>query len=97
MGPPSTPERTVQHKEADTVKKTRFFEAYDSQTRSIKSLAAEHDITKQTAYNWLKQRQIQGSPAYRRSRKLSKRLGQQKKITNDQIQYLLSPSNSVRN
>jgi transposase len=54
MGPPSTPERAVQHKKADTVKKTRFFKAYDLQTRSIKSLATEHNITKQTAYNWLK-------------------------------------------
>jgi hypothetical protein len=51
MGPPSTPERTVQHKEADTVKKTRFFKAYDLQTRSIKSLTTKHDITKQIAYN----------------------------------------------
>jgi hypothetical protein len=85
MSPPTTPNRALKHREADTVKKTRFFEAYDSQTRGIQSLAAEHNITKQTAYKWLKQRRIQGSPAYRRSRKLSERLGRQKKITNDQI------------
>ena len=94
MSPPTTPNRASRHKEADTAKKTRFFEAYDSQTRDIQSLAAEHNITKQTAYNWLKKRQIQGSPAYR---KLSKRLGRQPKLTNYQIRRLLSPSNPVRN
>jgi transposase-like protein len=63
MSAPTTRNRASEHKEADTVKKTRFFEAYDTKTRGIKSLATEHNITKQTAYNWLKQHQIQGSPA----------------------------------
>jgi transposase len=90
MSPLFTPKKTVKHREADTVKKTRFFEAYDSQTRGIQSLALEHNITKQTTYNWLKQRQIQGSPAYRRNRKLTERLGRHPKLTNHQIQRLLS-------
>jgi hypothetical protein len=59
MSPPTTPTRAVQHKEADTVKKPRFYQAYDSQTRgeeSLQSLATKHGITKRTASNWLKQR-----------------------------------------
>jgi hypothetical protein len=75
-----------------------IFEAYDSQTRggeSLQSLATNYVIIKRTASNWLKQRQTQGSPAYRRSRKLLKRLGRQPKLTDKQLQRLLSPSNPV--
>jgi hypothetical protein len=100
MSPPTTPTRAIKRKEADTVKKSRFFEAYDSRTRgedSLESLATKHGIAKRTAYKWLKKRQIQGSPAYRKTRKLSKRLGRQPKLINDQLQRLLSPSNPVRN
>jgi hypothetical protein len=35
MSPPITPKKAVKHREADTVKKTRFFKAYDLQTRGI--------------------------------------------------------------
>ena len=97
MSPPTTPNRAIKYRQADTVKKTRFYQAYDSKTRDVKSLAAEHNITKQTAYNWLRQHRIQGSPAYQRSRKLSECLGRQPILTNDQIQRLLSPSNPVQN
>ena len=97
MSPLTTPNRAIKYRQADTVKKTRFYQAYDSKTRDVKSLAAEQNITKQTAYNWLRQHRIQGSPAYQRSRKLSERLGRQPILTNDQIQRLLSPSNPVRN
>ena len=100
MSPPVTPNRANKRQEHDTVKKSRFFEAYDSQTRgeqSLQSLASQQGITKSTAHDWLRKRQIQGSPAYRRSRKFSKRLGRQPKLTDEQLQRLLSPSNPVRN
>jgi transposase len=100
MSPPITPHEAIKHREADTVKKSRFFEAYDSQTRgeeSLQSLASKHDIAKSTAYNWLQKRRNQGSPTYRRSRKHSTRLGRPLKLTNNQIQRLLSPSNPTRN
>jgi hypothetical protein len=74
------------------VNKCRFFETFDARTRESRSVATKHGITHQTACTWLKQRRIQGSPAYRRSRKLSTRLGRQPSLTNDQIQRLLSPS-----
>jgi hypothetical protein len=56
MSPPVTPHKAVTHKEAGTVKNSRFFEAYDLQTcseESLQSLASKHDIAKSTAYNWL--------------------------------------------
>lgn len=91
MSPPTTPDRAIKHREADTVKKSRFFEAFDSRTRdegvlqSFESLAIRYGVTKRTACNWVKKRQIQGSPAYRKSRKLSQRLNRKQKLTNDQI------------
>jgi transposase len=98
MSPPITPDKALEHKEADIVKKSRFFEAFDTRTHeSIRSIATQFDISEQTATYWLKQRRIQGSPAYRRSRKLSNRLGRQPVIMDTQIQCLLSPSNPVRN
>ena len=100
MSAPTTPERAIKRKEADTVKKTRFFEAFDSHTRAeepLESLAAKFDITERTAYKWLRQRRIRGSSAYRRSRKVPERLSRKSKLTNEQIRRLLSPSNPVRN
>ena len=67
MSPPTTPDRAIKHREADTVKKARFYQAYDLKTRgkdSLQSLVIKYGITNGTASNWLKQRQIQGSPAY---------------------------------
>ena len=46
MSPPTTPERALKHREADTVKKSRFFEAVDARTReSISFVAAQHGIS----------------------------------------------------
>jgi transposase len=98
MSAPATPHKALEHKEADTVKKSRFFEAFDARTsQSIRSIAVQHGISERTATYWLNQRQNQGSPAYRRGRKLSKRLGRQPQLTDEQLQHLLSPSNPVRN
>jgi hypothetical protein len=36
MSDPNTPTRAIKRKEADTVKKSRFFEAYDSRMRAKK-------------------------------------------------------------
>jgi hypothetical protein len=55
MSPPTTPTRATKRKEADTVKKSRFFEAYDSRMRakgpipSLESVAIKHGISKSTA------------------------------------------------
>jgi hypothetical protein len=76
---------------------SRSLRRTNAQTRGIQSLAAEHNITKHSAHNWLRKRWIQGYSAYRRSRKLSERLGRQPKLTYTQIRRLLYASNPVRN
>jgi transposase len=65
MSPPTTPDKALKHREADTVKKARFFEAFDARTReSIRSIATRCSISERTATYWLKQHRNQGSPAY---------------------------------
>jgi transposase len=84
MSPPPTPDKALKHREADTVKKARFFEAFDARTReSIRSIATRCSISERTATYWLKQRRNQGSPVYQRSQKLSNRLGRQLNVTKD--------------
>jgi transposase-like protein len=65
MSAPVTPKRACKRQEADTVKKSRFFEAFNTRTReSLSSIATQHGISKRTASYWLHQHQIQGSSAY---------------------------------
>lgn len=85
--------------EADTVKKTRFFNVFDKRqsTESIRSIAALFSIDHHTACRWLKQRDILGSPAYRRTRKTSLRLGRKPKLSEETCKMLVSLSkNPVR-
>ena len=87
MEAPTTPPRPIERREANTIKRTRFFEAYDRKSRSdtIKSIALQHDIRPRTAEYWLRQRRIQGSPAFRRTRKQSTRLGRNYILTKPQL------------
>jgi transposase len=83
----------------DTVKKLRFFNAYDTRgpTDSLRSIAREYAPSLSTAHRWLKKRNELGSPAYRRTRKLSVRLGRRPAVSKEQCQILVSPSkNPVR-
>jgi transposase len=55
MSPPTTPDKALKHREADTVKKSRFFEAFDARTyESIRSIATRFGISERTATYWLK-------------------------------------------
>jgi hypothetical protein len=86
--------------DADTIKKTRFFDAYDSRdpNESLRSIAAQNKTTSPTARRWLKQREIEGTRAYRSTRKRSEILGKRSRISKEQCQILVSPSrNPVRN
>ncbi|OAG38184.1 hypothetical protein AYO21_07644 [Fonsecaea monophora] len=96
----STPDRGLNTGDYDTVKKTRFFEAWDARQpgQSLRSITQAHRIDKKTGSNWLQQRLEIGSPAYRRTRPQSQILGRPSKIEKRQIQTLLSPSkNPYRN
>ena len=94
--PPPTNSRPGDY---DTVKKLRFFNAYDARgpTDSLRSIAREYAPSLSTAHRWLKERNQLGSPAHRRTRKLSVRLGRRPAVSKEQCETLVSPSkNPVR-
>jgi hypothetical protein len=76
---PHTPERCSKRREYDTIRKTRFYNAFDSKRTgdSLGQICKRPDINipPSTARTWLRKREIIGSPAYRRTRKTSTRLG----------------------
>lgn len=84
---------------ADTIKKTRFFQAYDDRKpgETKRSICQAIGTTSPTARRWLQEREQLGSKAYRRTRKLSNRLGRKVSVPNETIKQLVSPSkNPVR-
>ena len=94
--PPASTERL----EADTVKKSRFYTAYDKEIsfKSLHAIACDEKTTESTARRWLKQRENMGSLAYRTTRKISKKLGRRSKVTKAICQKLVDPArNPVRN
>jgi hypothetical protein len=96
---PSTPTKPRKRKEYDTIKKARFFDAYDDRKAgvSLRTIASEYAPSYTTAQRWLKGRTKLGSPALRRTRKLAKRLGPSPGVSLNTCKMLVSPSrNPVR-
>ena len=93
-----TPPTTLECKEADTLKKTRFFNAFDAQTgvKKIRPVARTQNVPFSTAQRWLDQRRQLGSSAYRHTRKLSTRLGRPSHVTKDEIKALINAPQEVR-
>ncbi|PMD18510.1 hypothetical protein NA56DRAFT_245081 [Hyaloscypha hepaticicola] len=95
--PPRGTEEGIQ---ANTIKKIRFFHAYDKEIsfKSLRHMASEEHTDEGTARRWIKQRENMGSLAYRRTRKMSNKLGRRSKVTKKVCKMLVSPSqNPVRN
>ena len=95
--PPPGPSEGI---EADTIKKTRFFQAYDKEhtSKSLRAIARDESTTERTARRWIKQRETIGSLAYRHTRKMSKKLGKPSKVTKSMCKILVDPAqNPVRN
>lgn len=94
---PRTPEQKPQRRERDTLHRQRFFSAYDrkSPTTSFNSLCKSHDIDipPSTGRLWLRQREIRGSPAMRRTRRTSKELGRKKRVSEADMDAVLDPNN----
>jgi transposase len=84
--------------EYDTIEKDRFFNAYDREhgEKSIPTIAIESGTTESTAKRWLHDRRLNGRDAHRHTRKRSKVLGHKSRVTKEQCQRLVSPSNLVR-
>ena len=96
---PFTPDRETNPGDYDTIKKTRFFEAWDSRTpsKSLRKITSLQGIDKKTGSNWLKQRRELGSAAYRRSRPRSEVLGRRSRIQKKHTKTLVNhEKNPVR-
>ncbi|KAF1813427.1 hypothetical protein P152DRAFT_319002 [Eremomyces bilateralis CBS 781.70] len=88
--------------EYNTVRKTRFFDAYNALPKrsSFNNSFCKRDgieIPPSTGRTWLNiQCKEYGRAAYRKTRKLSTRLGQPSRISDSDIHRLLNPSNPLR-
>ena len=99
QSPQTPPKQRSRGIQADTIKKARFFNAWDARdtTKPMRSILEATDTTKPTALRRLKQRDELGTPALRRTRKLSDRLGRKSRISDETCKMLVSPSrNPVR-
>jgi hypothetical protein len=91
---PHTPTGPKRYK-FDTPHRARFFKAYDQRKKdeSFNLIYRQKDIyiPPSTARRWLRERDLLGSPAYRRTRKVSKRLGRPYIISESQLRAILFP------
>jgi transposase len=94
--PPPSESAETTRREADTIRKTRFFEAYDGRQPgdTIDTIAKAQGVNRWAADTWLRQRRAIGIAAYRRTGK--HRSGRPKKITDAQVNQLLDNNNPVR-
>jgi hypothetical protein len=71
------------HQEADTIRKTRFYDALGQEygQKSIRKISLENGNAEGTGRLWAKQRESLGVRAYRSRRKSSSKLGRRSKIT----------------
>ena len=85
--------------QANTPQKSAFYGAWDAREsgETLKSICDATDTTTPPARRWLHQREILGSPAYRRTRKLSNHLEKPSYVSDETCKKLVSPSrNPVR-
>ena len=96
---PSTPLNSPKNREYTTTKRVRFFDAWDSKEKAV-SVAhicrkLDFGLAPSTARKWLRQRDIQGSPAIRRTRKQSSRLGRPAKVSASDIQRITNQQDPI--
>jgi hypothetical protein len=81
----STPSNSPKRQEYDTTKRARFFNAFNSKENDV-SLAKvyktlDFKLPPSIARRWIKERDIQRSPAIRRTRKQASRLKRKSKVS----------------
>jgi hypothetical protein len=99
MAPKTRSKGRQRHQEYNTPEKARFFNAWDNKKleETFTSIATQKAPSIGTAHRWLQQRDLLGSPATRRTRKLSTRLGRHSRVSAETCHMLVSPSqNPVR-
>lgn len=102
---PSTPPHRQTHAHADSIRKTRFFEAYDRRGdagQNIQTVTTSLNIPYSTARRWLSERRQYGDIAYRRrelreikQKEKGTRQGPTYAVTDEQLDTLLSRDRSV--
>jgi len=96
---PYTPEKYIKRHEYDTVRKSRFFKLFDSRQNgdSLRQICKnpQIDLHPSTGRRWLKERDRLGDKAYRRTRKISKKLGQKYILATATLDDLLRKDNPL--
>jgi hypothetical protein len=96
---PHTPPRDLEQKEFDTIKRSRFFRAFDTKQKgdSLAGICKQPDISiaPSTGRKWLKQRETLGSPAKRRTRKISTRIGRPTKVSEEVLDRVIDPNDPL--
>jgi hypothetical protein len=96
---PSTPPKSPKWREYDTIKRSRFFDAFDSKENSTSlgeiARLPEINIPPSTARTWLKKREILGDQARRRTRKTSSRLGRKSKVSAADLKKLTNQNDPI--
>jgi hypothetical protein len=88
-----TPPPSKKRVEADTIKRTRFFHAYDQRERkTVKTMCMKENVSYETRKSWLCQRDTLSTSAFRRIGKA--RSGRHLKVTNDQLNEMLNDEKS---
>jgi heat shock protein HspQ len=96
---PHTPPRETKPGAFDTIRRARFFDAWDNRAEGegVQKICKRPDISiaPSTGRKWLKQREELGSPALRRTRKLSFRLGRKSTISEETLDDLMNENNPL--
>jgi hypothetical protein len=95
----TTPISDLNGKEADTIRKSRFFEAYDRRgpNETISQIGHQFGLETPTSKKYLKARKDYGTAAYRRTRPRSTKLGRRPKVSDERIRMLVDHTqNPVR-
>src|SRR6266496_169514 len=96
---PRTPSPEPKRHEYVTIRKSRFYNAFDSKKNdeSLRQICKrpQINIPPSTARRWLKERDTLGSKALRRTRKISKRLGRKYTVTTATLDDLLRKDNPL--
>ena len=89
----TTPDAPTSRYEADTIKKSRFFDNWDKErdSKSLTAIAEDSCTTRYTGARWLKEREEYGREVFRSSRKKSKKLGRNTKLSKQQVRDLCDP------
>ena len=92
--PQTPPPQRLRGIQADTIKKSRFFQAWDERgsQETMHAICQAIGTTSPTGRRWLHERDQLGSKAYRRTRKLSHRLGRKSAVSDETCKMLVSPS-----